>query len=120
MSSSEQEKADELAAAIAALADIFVARIPAALDSMQEELDCLSQNAQNHASWKNLHRHLHNLAGSAGTFGHPELGDRARALEHRIDALLKTGDAAANPASSAFMQDQRNFMLWIDAQYVNK
>jgi chemotaxis protein histidine kinase CheA len=34
-----------------------------------------------------LHRALHTLAGSAGTFGWNALGERARAAEHLLDAL---------------------------------
>ena len=37
---------------------------------------------------RRLHRLAHSLYGTAGTFGHPAVGDAARALELRAQALL--------------------------------
>jgi len=39
-----------------------------------------------------LHRLAHSLYGTAGTFGHPAVGDAARDLERRVEALLDVGD----------------------------
>jgi HPt (histidine-containing phosphotransfer) domain-containing protein len=120
MSSDEDDKAKELADAIRALGDVFVGRIPTTLSSMESELDAIIRNGNDAAAWKNLHRHLHTLAGSAGTFGLAELGDRARSLEHRINDMLKAEDGSGDPARSEFMHDQRDFMVWVNAQFVKK
>ena len=118
--STEEDQEKELADAIRALGVVFVGRIPTTLNSMEGELDSIIRNANDHTAWKNLHRHLHTLAGSAGTFGHTELGDRARGLEHRINTMLKTDTVSNDPARSEFMHDQRDFMAWVDSQFVKK
>jgi len=120
MSADEDDKARELADAIRALGDVFVGRIPSTLSGMESELDAIIRNGNDAAAWKNLHRHLHTLAGSAGTFGHDELGDRARGLEHRINDLLKGESGASEPDRSEFMHDQRDFMVWVDTKFVKK
>ena len=118
--SPEEKQAQELADAISALGVVFVGRIPATLAGMESELDAIIHNANDHAAWKNLHRQLHSIAGSAGTFGHDELGDRARTLEHRINDMLKTDTVSSETTRSEFMHDQRDFMLWVDARFVKK
>jgi len=118
--SAEDDQAKELADAIRALGEVFVGRIPSTLSSMESELDAIIRNTNDQNAWKNLHRQLHSIAGSAGTFGHTELGDRARGLEHRINDMLKTDSVTRDPERSEFMHDQRDFMVWVDQQFVKK
>jgi HPt (histidine-containing phosphotransfer) domain-containing protein len=118
MSANEDQKAKDLANAIQALGVTFIGRIPATLSSMQDELDAIEKNEQDRASWQTLHRHLHSLAGSAGTFGHHELGDRARELEHRIHAMLNSGEVLSDPVRSTFIHDQHAFIKWVAEQFV--
>jgi len=120
MSTDAEQKANELEEAIRALGVVFIGRIPSALTSMDDELVSIEKDPQNQTAWKTLHRHLHSMAGSAGTFGHDELGDRARELENRINDILKAGDVTSDPVRLAFILDQRNFMAWISKQYVDK
>jgi chemotaxis protein histidine kinase CheA len=120
MSNDAEKKANDLADAIRALGVIFIGRLPSALTSMDDELYSIEKDPHNQSAWKTLHRHLHSMAGSAGTFGHNELGDRARELENRINDMLKSGDVSSDPVRLAFILDQRNFMAWISEQYVNK
>jgi len=114
------KKSADLKDAIAALADIFIGRIPTTLSTMESELDAIIHNSKDHNAWKNLHRQLHTLAGTAGTFGHEELGDRARELEDRINTMLKTDTVSDEPLKSEFMHDQRIFMVWVDSEFVKK
>jgi len=122
MNADDDQKAHELAKAIHALGVVFIGRLPATLSGMQHELDAIEKESQkntpDHTSWKNLHRHLHSLAGSAGTFGHHELGDRARELEHRIHDMLDNGGISSDPVRSTFIQDQHAFIQWADEQFV--
>ena len=120
MSTDDEIRAMELAEAIRALGDVFIGKIPTTLSNMEGELDAIIHNSNDHDAWKNLHRHLHSLAGSAGTFGHDELGDRARHLEHRINDMLKTDTVSEEPQKSEFMHDQRVFMVWVDMEYLKK
>jgi HPt (histidine-containing phosphotransfer) domain-containing protein len=43
-----------------------------------------------------LHRQLHMLAGSAGSYGFPQLSADARALEKQVSAAAKTGELPAS------------------------
>jgi HPt (histidine-containing phosphotransfer) domain-containing protein len=118
MSTDDEQKSRELAKAIQALGVTFIARIPTTLSGMQDELNAIEKNAPDHTAWKTLHRHLHSLAGSAGTFGHHELGDRARELEHRIHDMLSTDGVSSELVRSTFIQDQHAFIKWVNAQFV--
>jgi len=71
----------------------FAGRLPARL----AEIDA-SYRAAGDAGWtgeplRTFHRLVHSLAGAGATFGFPEIGDFARRLEHRLAALLRSGDA---------------------------
>jgi chemotaxis protein histidine kinase CheA len=115
--SEEARRARELAEAIQLLAEGFIARLPATLASMREQLDLIWQDPSNQTAWRNMHRHLHGIAGSGGTFGYTELGDRARALEIRINELPKNSAATDQ---SALLHDQYAYLDWVQAQYVDK
>ncbi len=70
-----------------AIYDAFAARLPARI----KEIDALWARVAaegDSESLQSLHLSLHSLAGSAGTFGRPELGKIAKALELPIEALL--------------------------------
>lgn len=75
------ERDQELNDALQALAQVYIAKLPSKLT----EIEVASQRFQNDPSDREnfilLHRLLHTMAGSAGTFGFPEMGDQARDLE---------------------------------------
>lgn len=56
---------------------------------MRDRLDACSANPQDQGALEDLHRMLHSLAGSAGTFGMPALSQQARAIEHRLQDLVE-------------------------------
>jgi chemotaxis protein histidine kinase CheA len=120
MSADEEQKAQDLAKAIRALGDVFIGRLPVTLSAMEDELHRIQKDPQDQTPWKTLHRHLHSLAGSGGTFGYHDLSDRARALELRVNDILKTNDVTSEPARSAFLEDQRALMSWVVEHYVHK
>jgi len=117
VSADEVQRAEELAEAIRALGDVFIGRIPGTLLEMGVLLQAIEQNAQDQSAWKTLHRQLHSLAGSAGTFGYTELGDRARELENRINDMVKANDLSSDPGRSTLIRDQHAFMVWIETHY---
>jgi HPt (histidine-containing phosphotransfer) domain-containing protein len=61
---------------------------------MQEARDalqaCLAAPADDERL-RDLHRVLHRMAGSAGTFGLPEFGAACRVIEEELDELLARG-----------------------------
>jgi HPt (histidine-containing phosphotransfer) domain-containing protein len=67
---------------------------------------------------------LHTIAGSAGSFGYAELGDRSRQLEHRISAALIATDPQQSSTSkqfhAEFNEEIRQFMQWISINVAPK
>ena len=73
----------------------FAEQLPARLAQVQERLAAWQAQPADDTLLADLHRVLHRLAGSAGTFGMPTFGDACRALESRLDEL------AAQPQRTA-------------------
>jgi HPt (histidine-containing phosphotransfer) domain-containing protein len=67
----------------------FAEHLPARLAEARAALDAWRTEPGSDERLRALHRVLHRLAGSAGTFGMPALGDAARAIELQLDALLE-------------------------------
>ena len=67
----------------------FAEQLPARLAEAQARLAEWRVAPDDNDALKGLHRVLHRLAGSAGTFGMPEFGDACRAIELQLDALLE-------------------------------
>jgi chemotaxis protein histidine kinase CheA len=70
-------------------------QLPQRLQEIQARLAACRAAPDDADGLRELHRLLHTLAGSAGTFGLDALGEQARAIEHAVDALL------ARPARTA-------------------
>ncbi len=114
----DDEKAQELADAIRALGDVFVGRLPATMSSIDDELALISQDHQVLTPWQNLHRQLHSMAGSAGTFGYPELGDKARALELRAGDIFRSETMTTEENRANFVADLRTYMAWVSQNFI--
>lgn len=71
----------------AQLRHAYLARLPALL----AEIEALAGRAPAPEALDGLYRHLHKLAGSGGTYGFPELSERASALEARVRAWIEGG-----------------------------
>lgn len=108
MSTAEPHQNEEIASAIRALGIVFLNRLPTTLVSMLLDIERLEKNRGERQTWQTLHRQLHSLAGSSGTFGYAELGSRARALEQRIIPQLMD----APPESTELLADLREFTNW--------
>lgn len=94
---------------VAAMAQGFLARLPARLDSMQAAFAQCTAQADSAPHWTELHRLLHSLNGAAGTFGFEALGSEAAAIEKTIKDMLAQGawqdaDLAAVGAALRAMQ----------------
>lgn len=100
---------DNLEAALHALELMFVSKLPAKLIEIEEALDQLVRKSTDLEAIKLLHRLLHTMAGSAGTFGFPEMGLQAKELEARLKPLL-TDASWNNVEFSQFADDVRAFM----------
>ena len=67
----------------------FASQLPARLAEARAALDAWAAAPQDDERLRALHRVLHRLAGSAGTFGMPAFGDAARAIELQLETLLE-------------------------------
>lgn len=91
MEQNSDDKLANLQAALLALEAMFTAKLPSKLQEIEAALRQFIQNTNDNEALKVLHRLLHTMAGSAGTFGFPEMGVQARAFEDRVQPLLAGG-----------------------------
>lgn len=71
-----------------ALQQDWQALLPARLQEAGERLQACRQRPHDTQAVADLHRLLHTLAGSAGTFGFAAIGERAKAAENELEPLL--------------------------------
>jgi chemotaxis protein histidine kinase CheA len=78
------------------MARVFIGRLPVRYEKMNEALALCRADPDDTASWTELHRLLHSLAGAAGTFGCDDLGEKAGLIELLLEDMLaqKTRSAA--------------------------
>lgn len=85
-------KNDSLLEKLRALEAVFLQKLPGKCEEIISALNEFVAHPENKDTLTVLHRHLHTMAGSAGTFGFSDLGLQARAFESRIKPWL------ANPS----------------------
>ncbi len=80
----------EVQAKVDMLAKVFSGRLHVRFEKMNEAFALCQAGAgtEADASWVELHRLLHSLAGAAGSFGFDALGAQARHIELQVKALL--------------------------------
>jgi len=102
------DKNDDLQEKLKALEDLFLQKLPSKFDEIITALQAFLDDRSNHDALTSLHRHLHTMAGSAGTFGFEELGIQARVFESQLKPWLK--DAAWDEHSlQNFARDVRQY-----------
>jgi HPt (histidine-containing phosphotransfer) domain-containing protein len=82
---------DAYHAQMAAIRDRFAGRVGVRVADMRAMLARIQQGAQNLEDMNDLHRGLHDLAGTAPSVGFAEIGAEARELETIIVAAIKGG-----------------------------
>ncbi|MES2106534.1 MAG: diguanylate cyclase [Pseudomonadota bacterium] len=102
------DKSDSLQEKLRALEAVFSAKLPSRLLEMEDALGLFLQDPQNKDHLALLHRLLHTMAGSAGTFGFPEVGTRAREFEGRLKPLFN-GETWPRATLSHYASDLRKY-----------
>lgn len=74
------------------LNDLFASRLQERFAILDQAMQLCLDDVSQREPLDELHRLLHSLAGSAGTFGFEALGLRAREIERRIVALIANGE----------------------------
>lgn len=93
--------ADDLAAALAALAADYRTKLGPRLDALETLYAELAAGQGDAGRIQDLRRELHTIAGSAKTFGLPAVTDAARAGEHFLDPFCDAGKALGVPEWAA-------------------
>lgn len=70
----------------------FIQQLPGRLSAIRTHFDDLDRQAWEPTIAEELHRMLHGLTGSAGTFDMKPLSDASRQLESTMSALIKSGE----------------------------
>lgn len=84
------DKNADIALKLQALRDNYAARLPAEIQSLRMLVSSLDQPEMQRDALSQLSQKLHKLAGSAGSFGFPELGKQAKKLELRAQVWLNS------------------------------
>lgn len=74
-----------------ALRERYSEALPQRLSHIDAHWQQLCRNGWSEALAQALLRELHSLAGGAATFGYPELGQTARAMEYQLQRWLEQG-----------------------------
>lgn len=72
-------------------------RLAADLGAIESAIEALQPDGVNAQTRRQLLKALHNLAGSAGTFGFDQLGGQARAFEQALALALEQPDPVSGP-----------------------
>ncbi|MDO8343555.1 MAG: diguanylate cyclase [Cellvibrio sp.] len=82
------DKNAEIALKLQALRDDYAARLPKEIESLRDLASNLAEPGLQRDALDQLSQKLHKLAGSAGSFGFPDLGKQAKKLELQAQAWL--------------------------------
>jgi HPt (histidine-containing phosphotransfer) domain-containing protein len=82
------DKNAEIALKLQTLRDDYAVRLPTELQSLRDLVGTLDNPALQREALEHLNQKLHKLAGSAGSFGFPELGKQAKKLELQTQAWI--------------------------------
>jgi len=85
------DKNADIALKLQALRDDYAARLPNEIQSLRDLVSNLAKPELQQESLNKLNQKLHKLAGSAGSFGFPELGKQAKKLELQTQTWLTNG-----------------------------
>ncbi|WP_339938387.1 diguanylate cyclase [Undibacterium luofuense] len=92
-----------------ALEAIFLQKLPGKCEEIVSALENLASSPDDTGLQHDLHRYLHTMAGSAGTFGFEALGRQARVYESRLKPWVKDGVMPAQEFEQ-FRQQLRQYM----------
>ena len=88
---------DDLNTRLTELYADYQQQLPERIRYIVQQFEMYCPPSSSLSALSNLHRALHQLAGSGATFGYTELGSIARRCEHLTGNLLKTPAAASSP-----------------------
>lgn len=75
------------------LQESYGRELPQRMEALQTVFQQVRDHPEQRRVIQELHRLIHNLAGSAGTFGYAQLSEQARLLEHQLITWLQSSIA---------------------------
>jgi diguanylate cyclase (GGDEF)-like protein len=93
---------DQLQERLRLLQERFFERARGDIETLSGFARLIDQQQLPHSELEKCYQLLHRMAGSAGTFGLPELGQSARVIEKQLKALLESA-ASADVAGDEFV-----------------
>ncbi|HEY9097104.1 MAG TPA: PAS domain S-box protein, partial [Hydrogenophaga sp.] len=102
---------DGLLEELQALRRVYVQRLPGLMEAITSGFQALAENPWDREAGITLHRMVHSLTGTSGTYGLREVSQAARQLEAELDAVLKT----ALPPSTAAWASLKATMVRLDS-----
>ncbi len=103
------DKFDSLQDALRALELMFAEKLPSKLQEIAQALNNFVAHPEDHDALVLLHRLLHTMSGSAGTFGFDEVGVQSRRLELQLKPLL-SGTLLTATELARFEQEARHYL----------
>lgn len=88
----------------------FTANLPYRVAEIVQAQQNAAQSQWNAETFKEFHRLVHSLAGSAATFGHAELGRSARQVEIVVKPLVEAG-TPPSPKQIALIDERMNALI---------
>jgi diguanylate cyclase (GGDEF)-like protein len=83
----------------------YISNLPAKISEIKFLWSQLNKVEWRSAMLENMRNQAHNLAGSGGTFGFPNLSEQAKLLELQLYNLTKNGDVKPTDAEIAKVED---------------
>ncbi len=93
----------KLQATLNALSDEYAAKLPERLGHIEKAWEQLPKGRWDEEGFQVLHRMVHSLAGSGGTFGFSLVSDVARSLEKQLDRIAEAKAAPGEEQSRSIM-----------------
>lgn len=94
------------------LNSLFAAKLPSKIAVIEDVWQQCTLAPLDKVHWKKLHRLLHTLAGSSGSFGFNELGARAKKVEHAVSTLMQSDGNGSEQARNEFGETLSQFMQY--------
>lgn len=102
----------DIANKLSALQKEFHQQLPGKIAEIESQWEELSKGYPCDITLEDLHRMVHGLAGSGGTFGAENISKAAKDLERMLMALL-TRPAQTPPFSNSIQQEAHEFIMKI-------
>ncbi|MGZ3159667.1 MAG: Hpt domain-containing protein, partial [Burkholderiaceae bacterium] len=105
-----EKKKQEIEDKLHLLLNLFSTKLPQKITEIEHAWQSCVETPSSLECWSKLHRLLHTLAGSSGSFGFAELGLQARTMEKEINALMASGDINLAAARAQLDEHLRYFI----------